>query len=161
MTMIKPATGWFKIVEIPTYKLDEVMGGNDENTDKSSARVSQLFNNTCLSRYPCPRKVMFENGSEFKRDFTLLLKYFGIKSVVMTIKNFQANAPVEQLHQVISNVLVTKYLDNKVFDHIDTWGETIASIAYTIRDSYHRTIMATPGQDLFGRDMIFNLVSVV
>ena len=28
MTMIDPATGWFKIVEIPTYDIDDVTSGN-------------------------------------------------------------------------------------------------------------------------------------
>ena len=57
--------------------------------------------------------------------------------------------------------LVTKDLDNKVFDHIDPCGETLASIAWAIKDSYRRTIMATPGQAIFGRYMLFNLASVV
>ena len=30
MTMIDPATGWLKIVEIPTFYLDEVTAGNDD-----------------------------------------------------------------------------------------------------------------------------------
>ena len=61
MTMIDPATGWFDIVKIPTFDLDEVRAGNDEYIDKSSDRVSQMFNNTWLCRYPHPRKVMFDN----------------------------------------------------------------------------------------------------
>ena len=48
MTMIDPATCWFKIVEIPTFELEEVTKGNDKYTYKSSARVSQLFNNKWL-----------------------------------------------------------------------------------------------------------------
>ena len=58
-------------------------------------------------------------------------------------------------------MLVTKYLDNKVFNHIDPWVETLAYIAWAIRAYYHRTIMATTGQAVLGRDMIFNLVSVL
>ena len=46
MTMINPATGWFNIVEIPMYNLDEITGVNDEYIYKSSSRVIQLFNNT-------------------------------------------------------------------------------------------------------------------
>ena len=118
MTMIDPATGWLKIVKIPTYNLDEVTGVNGEYIDKSSDRVSQLFNNIWLSRYPCPRKVMFDKGSEFKQDFTPLLNYFDIKPVLTTIKNPQANDLVERLQQVILNMLVTKDLDNKIFNHI-------------------------------------------
>ena len=56
----------FEIVKVPTYDLGEVTGINDEYVDKSSSRVSQLFNNTWLSIYPCSRKVVFDNGSEFK-----------------------------------------------------------------------------------------------
>ena len=49
-TMIDPVTGWFKILEILTFDLDEVTGGNDEYIDKSYARVKQMFNNTWLCR---------------------------------------------------------------------------------------------------------------
>ena len=65
---------------------------------------------------------------------------------------------MERVHQVILNMIGTKDLDNKVFDHIDTWGENIASIEWAIRASYHCTIMSTPGQAVFGRAIIFNLI---
>ena len=104
---------------------------------------------------------MFDNGSEFKQDLTPLLKDFDIKPVLTSVKNPQANAPVDQLYQVILNMLVTKDLDNKVFDYIDTWGETLAYISLAIRYSYHRTIMATPRQSVFCRDMLFNIASII
>ena len=65
------------------------------------------------------------------------------------------------MHKVILHMIVTKDLDNKVFDYIDPWGETLACIEWAIMDSYNCTIQATPDQDVFGRDMIFNLVSVL
>ena len=65
------------------------------------------------------------------------------------------------MHQVILNILVTKYISNKVFDFIYTWNETLASIPWAIRSSYQFNIQATPGQSVFGRDVIFNLASVV
>ena len=40
-------------------------------------------------------------------------------------------------------------------------SENIASISWEIRVSYHRTIGDTPGQAVFGIDIIFNLTSVV
>ena len=58
-------------------------------------------------------------------------------------------------------MIVTKNLDNKVFDYIDSWGETLAYIALVIRASYHFTIMVTPGQAVFGRDILFNLASFI
>ena len=39
--------------------------------------------------------------------------------------------------------------------------ETLAHIVCEIRSSYHHTIMATPGQAVFGRDILFNLASGV
>ena len=54
-----------------------------------------------------------------------------------------------------------KDLDNKFFDHIDKWCETLTSMVWAIWASYHRTIMDTPGQAIFGKDIIFNLASVI
>ena len=68
---------------------------------------------------------------------------------------------MEWVHQVILDMPVTKDIDKKVFDHIDPWGETIAYKSWEIRASYHHTIMSTPGQAVFGRDMLFNIASVV
>ena len=68
---------------------------------------------------------------------------------------------MERVHQVILNMLVTNNIDKKVFVYIDPWGETLASIAWAIRASYYRTILSTPGQAVFGRDMLFNLASVI
>ena len=77
---------WFEIVEVLTYDLNEFKGGNDEYIDKSSVSLSQFFNYTWLRRYPHPRKVVSENGSEFKREFTTFIKDFDIKSVLRQLK---------------------------------------------------------------------------
>ena len=45
--------------------------------------------------------------------------------------------------------------------YIDPQGETLSSIAWVIRASCHRNIMATPGQSVYGRYMLFHLASVV
>ena len=120
--MIDPATGWFEIFEIPMLDLNEVTAGNYEYLDKSSARIRQLFNNKCLCIYPRPRKVVFDNIYEFKWNFIPLINDFDIKSVCTTTKKPQANTTVERLNQVILNILATKDLYNKIFDHKDRWG---------------------------------------
>ena len=99
--MVDPAIGSFEIFEIPTFDLDEVTSGNDEYIDKLYDRVSQIFNKTLICRYPRPRKFVFDNGYEFKLDFFPLLNYFDIKHVLMSVKNPQANAPVERIYQLI------------------------------------------------------------
>jgi Integrase core domain. len=95
MPFIDPASGWFEIAEVPTYDLEEVKAGNKEYIDKTSARISQLFNNYWLSRYPLPVEVVYDNGSEFKKDFQPLIEDFNIKPKCTTVENPQANAPVE------------------------------------------------------------------
>ena len=68
---------------------------------------------------------------------------------------------MERVHQVIFNIIVSKDFDKKVFDYIYPWGETLTSIAWAIRAYYHHTIGTTSAQAVFGRDMVFNLVSDV
>ena len=58
-------------------------------------------------------------------------------------------------------MLVTKDIDNKVFNCIDPYSETLAYKVLEIRASYHHTIMNTPGQAVFGIDILFNLASVI
>ena len=161
MTFIDPSTGWFEIAQVPYFDIDNVKIGDTEYIDKTSARISQLFNNTWLSRYPRPHRVVFDNGSEFKRDFVPLLKDFDVKPVLTSIKNPQSNAPVERVHQVLHNMIVTKDLDGRTFDYIDPWGEILSSVAWAVRASHHSTFDKTPGQLVFGRDMVFNLSTVV
>ena len=144
MTFIDPATGWFEVAEVPSI-------------DKSSARISNLFDDVWLSRYPRPNKVIFDNGSEFKKDFLPLLKDFKIKPTPTTIKNPQANAAVERVHQVLGNMLRTQDLKDRVLDYVNPWGNILSSIAWAVRSSYHSVLEATPAQLVFGRDMVVNL----
>ena len=144
MTFIDPATGWFEIAEVP-YE------------DQSSARISKLFDQVWLCRYPRPNRVRFDNGSEFKKDFIPLLEDFAIKPKPTTIKNPQSNAIIERVHQVVGDMLRVHDLKNYSFDEIDPWGPILQNIAYAIRSTHHTTTNASPGQLVFGRDMLFNI----
>ena len=87
MTMLDQATGWFEIVEVPSFIVEDMKRKKFRKTmDKSSARISRLFDQTWLARYPRPRKIIFDNGSEFKKDFVPLLKDWAIKPTCTTIK---------------------------------------------------------------------------
>ena len=84
-----------------------------------------------------------------------------MKPVLTSIKNPQSNAPVEQVHQVLYYMFVTKDISNQIFDYIDPWGETLSSIAWAVQALHHSTLNKSPAQLVFGRDMIFNLSTVV
>ena len=105
--------------------------------------------------------MVFDNGSEFKKDFVPLLKDWSIKPKCTTIKNPTANSPVERIHQVIRHMFLTKNFKEQIFDYIDPFGSILASVAWAIRASYNSATQATPAQLVFGRDMMFNISSLV
>ena len=144
LTMIDPATSWFEWAIIPPE-------------DCSSAHMSQLFNNHWLSRYPRPVKIIYDNGSEFKLNFKQLCKDFQIKQKPTTVKNPRANAIIERIHGVLGNAIRAYNLGEMELDPIDPWGSIMANIAWAVRSTYHTTIQATPGQLVYGRDMLFDI----
>ena len=86
--MLDPVTGWFEIVEVSNYIITDLQTkSKSESVDKTSTQISRLFDKTWLARYSCPNKVVFDNGSEFKKDFVHFLKDWSIKPKCTTIKN--------------------------------------------------------------------------
>jgi hypothetical protein len=120
-----------------------------------------LFDQTWFSRYPRPTEVVFDNGSEFKKDFVPLLKDWSIKPKCTTIKNPQSNSPIERVHQVLRHMFLIKNLREQILDYIDPFGPILASVAWAVRASYNSATDATPAQLVFGRDMMFNITSLV
>ena len=68
---------------------------------------------------------------------------------------------MEQVHQVIYNVIVTKDLDRKFFDYIYPWDENLASIAWEIKASCLLMLGSMTVKKVYGRDMLFKLASIV
>ena len=62
MFSIDPATGWFEIAQV----LDN---------DKLSAKIAQLFSQVWLCQYPQPKRVRFDDGSEFKKYFLPIKRF--------------------------------------------------------------------------------------
>ena len=148
---------------MPNYIVIDIKNkmNQQELIDKSSACISCLFDQTWLACYPRPKKVVFDNGSEFKKDFVLLLKDWSIKPKCTTINNPQSNSPVERIHQVLWHMFVTKNLHEQIFDYIDPFGSILASVAWEIRALYNSATESTPAQLVFGWDMMFTLKSLI
>ncbi len=79
--------------------------------DKTSERIAWLVNKTWLSRYPRCGYIIYDNGSEFNMNFEYLCETYGIKRKPTTVKNPQANAILEHLHQILAQMLGTSELD--------------------------------------------------
>ena len=66
----------------------------------------------------------------------------------------QANSIVERIHQVLNDMLRTMELEEREIDPSKPFDEALNAAPYAIRCTYHTTLQATPGQLVFGRDMI-------
>ena len=119
--------------------------------------MTHFFNKCWLSIYPRPELVRYNNGGEFMKDFKTICKTYGLKRKKTTVKNPRANSMIERAHQVFGTMLRTFDLDNKVLDPIDPFGEYLAQITWAMRSTYHTTLDASPGQIVFGRDMLIDM----
>jgi preprotein translocase subunit YajC len=98
--------------------------------------------------------VGFDNGKEFKWLFAELCENFGLRQKPTTDYNPQANAILERVHQVLGNQLRTFELEKEELPKENPFEPFLTATAYAIRSTYHTTLQATPGQLVFGRDMI-------
>ena len=90
----------------------------------------------------------------------MLINDYGIKRKPISVRNPQANAIVERIHQVIANMIRTFDLENNYLEEDDPWRGILSATAFAVRSTYHTTLKKTPGQLVFGRDMIFNIKHV-
>ena len=143
LTLIDPATGWFEMIPY-------------EN--KQSITIANLTEIHWLSRYPWPELITYDRGSKFiGHEFKNMVKEdYGITVRPITKRNPQANAIIERIHQVLTNMIRTFELETYT-DPNEPWAGIIAAASFAIRSTYHTTLKKTPGQLVFGRDMILNI----
>ena len=82
---------------------------------------------------------------------------YGIKDKPITVRNPQANAIVERIHQVLANMVRTFELEKKYLNKDDTWKGILSAVAFAVRSTIHTTSQKTPAQLVFDRDMILNI----
>ena len=114
--MIDPATGWFEI------------------NDKRSITVDNNAEQEWFYRYPWPTQVTFDRGSELLgKDFQKTIKEdYGIKAKPRSVRNPQANAIVERIHQVIGNIIRTFELEDNYLDEDDPWKGILSATAFAV-----------------------------
>ena len=160
LTMIDPASSWFEMVELPVIEVESMKDGKvktKEIFDKTSAQIANLANRSWFSRYPRPRYVIYDNGSEFKLYFEALIESYGLKGKPTTIKNPQANAILERVHQVIMSMLRTAEIDMSETVTADDVSNFLSNASWAIRSTHHTVLKSAPGAAIFGRDMLFDI----
>ncbi len=76
------------------------------------------------------------------------------------VKNPQANAVLERLHQVLGQMLHTSELNMAKTITPDDVDVFLNNTAWAIRSTYHTVLKASPGAAIFGRDMLFDILFI-
>lgn len=142
ITMIDPSTGWLEIVPLHTKRADV---------------IANLVEQNWLTRYPKPDQVVYDRGTEFMAEFTTMCERdYDLTKKPITVRNPQANAIVEWVHQTMGNMLRTFDIPSTETCEEQVPG-ILAAIAYGIHSTIHTTTRATPMQLVFGHDAILNI----
>ena len=81
-----------------------------------------------------------------------------MKRKTITLRNPQANAVLERVHQTLGNIIRTFELHEELhLTELEAWQGILAAAAFAIRATYHTTLQHTPSQLVFGRDAILNV----
>ena len=160
--MIDPASSWFEMVELPVMEFITPSASRKQGTKTHKTNITKgdYFDktSTMISHLTRPGLVVIHVArSEFKLHFEALCDSYGIKRKPTSVKNPQANAILERVHQVISTMLRTAEIDmaNSVApSDIDTF---LTNASWAIRSTYHTVLKASPGAAIFGRDMLFDI----
>jgi hypothetical protein len=149
-------------VELPTVRVTVFKGGKGKKAtcldyakdaeifDKTSAQISNLLYKCCFSRYPCCCYIIYDKGSEFKLHFRALCKTYGIKRKLTSMKNPQANAILEHIQTVFTNMLRTVELDMAKSVNASDIDIFLADAAWAICSTHHTVLKASPGAAIFG-----------
>ena len=142
--MIDPATGWFKMAQIP---------------NKTAAYIADITEKIWFNCYPLPKKTVFDRGAEFMAEFAKMCQNdYGLKRKPITTRNPQSNAIIKRIHQTIGNIIRTFDVSNIVNN--DQWSGILAATMFAVRTTYHTTLQGSPMQLVFSRDAILNIKHV-
>ena len=143
--MIDTATSWFEIKDVPGTKQADIVANG----------VEQAW----LKRYPWPKKVILDRGTEFMTEFSQMIQDdYGIKKKPITKRNPQANAIVGRVHQIIGNMSRTfEVQEDPDLDGSDPWSRILIAVKFAVRSTVYTTAKATPMQLVFGRDAMVNI----
>jgi hypothetical protein len=82
---------------------------------------------------------------------------FGLKGKPTSLWNPQSNGIIERTHLVIGNMLRTFEDNNRDLPPIMPFWSFISAASWAICSTYHTALQATPGQLVFGRDMLLSI----
>ncbi len=133
-----------------------------QRVEGTAARAAaQAFETGWLFCYPRPVRLIHDQGTEFMGEgFQALLRQWGNRNAPIGVRNPQANAVCERMHQVVGNVLRTiihTYPPQNTEQANGLVDCALQTAPYAITATTHRTMGLSPGAVVFHRDMIMDL----
>ncbi len=104
--------------------------------------------------------MIYNNGSEFKLNFHALCTTYGVKGKPTSIKNPTANAVLEHIHAVFTNMLCTAKLDMAKLVNASDINIFLSDATWAIRSAHHTVLKASSGAGIFGQDMLFGILFI-
>ena len=77
---------------------------------------------------------------------------YGLLSYSITVRQTQANAPLESVHQTIGNIIRTFTIQQMDLDNENPWERILPSTVFAIRSILHTNTQHIPSKLIFGRD---------
>jgi hypothetical protein len=101
--------------------------------------------------------LIYNNGSKFKLLFCALFTTYGVKHKPTSIKNPQANAILERIHAVFTNMLSPAILYMAKLVNASDINIFLANAAWAILSTHHTVLKASPGAAIVGQGMLFDI----
>ena len=86
---------------------------------------------------------------------------YGIIAKPITLVNTMSNAILERIHHVIGNLVRTCNITHHYIEKDDPWLRILYSAAFLISSTTNNLRVYSPGQLVFGRDMILPIKHAV
>ncbi len=104
--------------------------------------------------------MIYNNGSELKLNFEYLYELYGVEHKPTMVKNLQANAILECVHQVLAQMLCTAELDMAKSVTPNDIGFFPDNMAWAICSTYHTVLKTSPGTAIFRCNMLIHILFV-
>ncbi len=107
--------------------------------DKRAATVARKVRKYLLCQFGVPKRIITDNGTEFKGQFDELCEDVGIQHSMSLPYHQQANGLVERYMQLLNKMV-------KIVAHVAeaVWPRRLCTLAFAYNTSYHPTVQNTP-----------------
>ena len=116
----------------------------------------EALSSAWLRRHPGPGPARLGSGTEPKAASGAGRGSCSMKKKPTTARSPQPDGATERTHQALRGSLAAPGLPKLELPLASPFGSFAAAASWAIRSSYHSTLKATPGQLVFGSDMLLD-----